>query len=354
MGSNDEPPGRAIDLVCPPAANAGCVTLAHGAGGLLSRRLIRDVFEKALGSPELRTDVDAATFDTNAGALALTTDAFVVRPPFFPGGDIGSLAVFGTANDLAMAGARPLALSAAFVIEEGVALSTLERVAGSMRNACERVGARIVTGDTKVVERARGDEIFVTTSGVGMRMTDRPLVPERIEPGDAVLLSSDIGRHGLAVMLARGALDCDAAIESDSGPLISAVERLIASGVEIKCLRDATRGGLAASLVELAEASKTSIDIDEATISITRSVRSVCRLYGFDPLTIANEGCFVAIVAGDDAERALAALAKVAPKASVIGHVRATSRRGDVTMRTELGGARAIDLPRGELLPRIC
>ncbi len=316
----------------------------------MTRDLIQGVFAPAFSS---QPDTDSALLAVSGQEFALTTDSFVVQPLFFPGGDIGSLAVHGTVNDLAMAGAQPLALSAAFILEEGLALESVRRVAESMAAAARECGVRIVTGDTKVVERSRGDGLFITTTGIGQPLAPGRLEPARVCPGDAILLSGDIGRHGMAVMAAREGLEFESAIVSDSAPLHRQVLALIAAGVELHCMRDCTRGGLATALIEIAAAGKVDCEIEESAVRIRPDVRAACELLGFDPLYVANEGRFTLFVAGSDGERALSILQSFNPTAARIGRV-TRSGAGRLAARGPLGALRILDLLPGEQLPRIC
>ncbi len=331
------------------------VVLAHGGGGALSRRLIEEMIAPAFASARLAPLNDGALLDAGAGRLAFTTDGYVVRPIFFPGGDIGTLAVNGTVNDLAMCGARPLYLSVAFILEEGLAMADLRRVVRSMKDAADAAGVELVTGDTKVVEQGSGGGIYVTTSGVGQVAADPPPQPARIAPGDAVLLSGDLGRHGMAVMAAREGLEFEPPIASDCAPLWPAVRALLAAGVELHALRDLTRGGLAAALVELAAGAGFGIEIDEAALSVAESVRGACEILGLDPIHVANEGRFVAFVPESRADAALDVLRRTPEGAGArrIGRVMAGGA-GEVTLRTAVGARRALTLPSGEQLPRIC
>jgi hydrogenase expression/formation protein HypE len=341
---------------CPsPLGHHSTVLLAHGGGGRLMHELLERVFVCAFSNPVLETRHDAAVVDLGAARIAFTTDSYVVRPLFFPGGDIGTLAVNGTVNDLAMAGARPRYLSAGFIIEEGLAIGTLERVVASMRDAARAAGVEIVTGDTKVVDRGKGDGVFINTAGIGLVEHGRRIEPASVRPGDAVLLSGDIGRHGMAIMAVREGLEFESAIESDCAPVAAPVLELLGSGVDVRCLRDLTRGGLASGLNEIAQAARVSIAIDERQVPVREDVRGACEILGFDPLYVANEGRFVAFVAEADAERALAILRQheVSAGAKSIGRV-AAGAAGAVTLRSVLGATRIVDMLSGEQLPRIC
>ncbi|HET8760151.1 MAG TPA: hydrogenase expression/formation protein HypE, partial [Nitrospiria bacterium] len=307
------------------------------------------------GNPQGEARHDAAVAEINGARLALTTDSYVVSPLFFPGGDIGSLAVNGTVNDLAMAGARPLYLSAGFIIEEGLPRDVLTKVVGSMRAAADEAGVRIVTGDTKVVDKGKADGLFINTTGVGLVEARRPIQPNRVRPGDAILVSGDLGRHGIAVMAAREGLAFETALESDSAPLASLVLSLLEAGIDLHCLRDLTRGGLASALNEIAESAGAAIEVDERRISVREDVRGACELLGLDPLYVANEGRLVAFVPDRDAERALALMRahRFGAGATVIGRVDAAAEPA-VTVRSALGTSRVLDMLSGEQLPRIC
>ncbi|MGE0483684.1 MAG: hydrogenase expression/formation protein HypE [Gammaproteobacteria bacterium] len=341
----------ATDAACPlPQEAADCVTLAHGGGGALMQRLVREVFAAAFANDARH---DGARVDTGTGSVVTTADAFVVKPLFFPGGDIGALAVHGTVNDLAMCGARPLALTAAFVIEEGYAVDDLRRIAASMASAARAAGVAIVSGDTKVVERGHGDGIYVTTSGIGVQEHGLDIHPRAIVTGDAVILSGDIGRHGTAVMAAREGLATTTPILSDQQNLWPAVQALLAAGIELHCLRDLTRGGLATALVELARDGGWGIAVDETAIAIQPAIAALCELFGLDPLYVANEGRFVAVVPNAQAEAALAVLRGFDAAANLLGQV-SDARDGRVRLRTRYGTTRHVALLSGAQLPRIC
>jgi hydrogenase expression/formation protein HypE len=335
--------------------------MAHGGGGRLMRDLIESVFVTAFRNPALEARHDGAVLPmpetvARRPRLAFTTDSYVVRPRFFPGGDIGTLAVNGTVNDLAMCGARPLYLSAGFVIEEGLAMDELVRIASSMRAAADAVGVQVVTGDTKVVDRGKGDGVFITTAGVGVVEHGGLIGPGAVRLGDRIVLSGDIGRHGIAILAARDAgLGLHTGLESDCAPLAAPVLALLDAGLDVHCLRDLTRGGLAAALVEIAETSGRRFDLEEADVPVCDAVAGACEVLGLDPLHVANEGRFVAFVADRDAERAVSVLRRyeVAAGAAVIGTV-VEAEEPLVAMKTAMGVARAIDLPSGEQLPRIC
>lgn len=336
-----------------PLGPGEAIELAHGAGGRLSRRLLDDVILPGLGLDPRAGQDDAAVLPST-GRLAFTTDAYVVTPLFFPGGDIGALAVHGTVNDLATRGARPLWLSVSLILEEGLPLATLKRVLASMRAAALDCGVRIVTGDTKVVGRGSADQLFVTTAGVGVLEHDRELAAANVRAGDAILISGSVGDHGMAIMQERNQLGLTG-LTSDTGPVHELAAALIASGAELRCLRDPTRGGVAAALAEVAAASGVSLELDEANLPVREEVRGACELLGIDPLLSANEGKLMAWVAGPDAERALAAL-RAHPRgrdAAIVGKA-TTGPAGEVTVKTVIGGRRSLDLPMGDVLPRIC
>ena len=345
-----------FDQICPiPIGQYPQVTLAHGGGGKLMHQLIERMFTPAFSNPLLGARHDGATFSVNGARLAFTTDSYVVSPLFFPGGNIGLLAVNGTVNDLAMCGARPLYLSAGFILEEGLPMETLWSVVQSMRCAADEARVQLVTGDTKVVDKGKGDGIFINTAGVGVIEHDLSISPASVRPGDVVLLSGDLGRHGIAIMAEREGLAFESAIESDCAPLGDLVMRLIDSKIEIHCMRDLTRGGLASALVEIAEAAKVQIRIDENSIPVREDVRGACEILGFDPLYLANEGRFVAFIAASDADRALDILRShpLGEGSCLIGKVTNDSSPA-VVMRSRIGATRIVDMFSGEQLPRIC
>ena len=333
------------------------ILLAHGSGGQLSHDLVKQVFVAAFANPILDRQDDSALLPdkVEGGRLAFTTDSYVVRPLFFPGGDIGRLAVCGTVNDLAMNGAQPRYLSAAFVVEEGFALADLRRIAASMARAAGEAGVELVAGDTKVVERGHADGCFVTTAGVGRVPPGVDISGANARPGDAVLLSGTVGDHGMAIMSQREGLRFETPLESDVAPLNGLVQTMLDTGLEIHCLRDPTRGGLATTLNELAGQSEVEIVVEEGRIPVRPVVRGLCELLGLDPLYVANEGKLVAIVPQPAAERILAAMRAhpLGRDAAIIGRVRA-GRAGRVALRTTLGAHRVLDMMAGELLPRIC
>ena len=342
--------------ICPlPISQYPHVLMAHGGGGTLMHRLLEDIFGKAFSNPILDTRHDSAQFTVPPGRLAMTTDSYVVRPIFFPGGDIGSMAIHGTVNDLAMSGARPLYLSCGFIIEEGLPMETLWRVVCSMRDAAKKCGVQIVTGDTKVVDKGKGDGLFINTTGIGVIEHAQTISPSSVLPGDAILVSGDLGRHGMAIMAVREGLQFESAIESDSAPVHEPVLALLNAGIEIHCLRDLTRGGLASALNEIAEAAGMKIAIEQKSIPVREDVHAACEMLGLDPLHVANEGRFVAFVAAKDSAHALEILRRyeVATGAAIIGQVVEKSAPV-VTLKSELGVSRILDMPSGEQLPRIC
>jgi hydrogenase expression/formation protein HypE len=319
------------------------------------QQLIEQMFLPAFSNDLLETRHDGAVLPIAGSRLAFTTDSYVVRPLFFPGGDIGTLAINGTVNDLAMCGARPLYLSAGFILEEGLPMETLWRIVRSMRNSAALAQVQLVTGDTKVVDRGKGDQIFINTAGVGLIENERVISPASVQPGDSVLLSGDIGRHGIAIMAAREGIDFETSLESDCAPLASLVLEMIGAGIPMHCLRDLTRGGLASALIEIAEASGLHINIDEAAIPVREDVQGACEILGFDPLYLANEGRFIAIVPHDDADRALAIMRShlLGDCACLIGSVTDGAPKR-VTMKSRIGATRIVDMFSGEQLPRIC
>jgi hydrogenase expression/formation protein HypE len=320
--------------------------------------LIEQLFLNAFDNAALYMRHDAAVSTLPSSRMAFSTDSYVVHPLFFPGGDIGSLAVTGTVNDLAMAGAQPLQMSCGFILEEGLEMDTLCRIVESMRRTANSLGVQITTGDTKVVDQGKGDGVYINTTGVGVVPDDRHVSPQRVVPGDAVLVSGDIGRHGLAVMAAREGLGFNTSIVSDCEPLTHAVEALFRGGIAIHCLRDLTRGGLGGALIEIAETAKVDIETEESAIPVHDEVTGACEILGLDPLYVACEGRFAVILPEEDANNALVILrsrgGETAP--AIIGHVSAadSADAGMVTTRTTIGAQRILNLPSGEQLPRIC
>jgi len=359
---------ESFQLNCPvPLGDHKTVQLAHGGGGRMMQDLIERMFLPAFGAGADATPPhDSAVLEIDGSRLAFTTDSFVVSPLFFPGGDIGKLAVYGTVNDLAMAGAKPAYLSTGFVLEEGFPLDELARVVASMSEAAREVGVRIVTGDTKVVDRGKGDGIFINTAGIGTVAPGVDVSPRRVVPGDAILLSGDLGRHGVAIMSVREGLSFDGALPSDCASLAGLVEAMLADGKEdVHCLRDLTRGGLASALNEIAQQAGVGIQLEEAAIPVAEPVAGACELLGLDPLYVANEGRLVAFVPAEAADQVLQIMrAHPAPQQpaiigpaiigpAIIGTV-TDEHVGTVELRGLLGAGRIIDLLSGEQMPRIC
>jgi hydrogenase expression/formation protein HypE len=341
---------------CPlPLQNYPTIVMGHGSGGKMMNDLIRHLFAAEFENELLSQLADSTALELPPGRIAFSTDSFVVSPLIFPGGDIGELAVNGTVNDLAMSGARPLYLSAGFILEEGLAMETLGRIAASMAGACKRAGVQIATGDTKVVNRGHGDGIYINTTGIGIIPDDLQIGPDRARPGDAVLVSGTLGDHGMAIMSVREGLQFESQIRSDTAPLHGLVGAMLAVTRKVHCLRDATRGGLSAVLNELAVASKVGIEFEETKVPVKPAVNSACEMLGLDPLYIANEGKLVAFVPAEDAEAVLEAMQahEFGRDAVRIGTVVA-EHPGLVVAKTAIGGSRVVDLPAGELLPRIC
>jgi hydrogenase expression/formation protein HypE len=331
------------------------ITMSHGAGGKATQTLIEAIFLDAFRNPLLEPLEDSARLEVGAATVALTTDSFVVSPLFFPGGNIGDLAVNGTVNDLAVAGAVPLYLTAGFILEEGFGVADLTKITASMRDAAAAAGVRVVTGDTKVVERGKADGCYINTAGVGLLDPAVSLGVAQARPGDAVLVSGPIGDHGVTIMLARGELDIEADVRSDTASLAGMVAALLAAVPGVRALRDATRGGVATILNEIAKAAGVGVVVSEEAIPVRTEVRGAAELLGIDPMYVACEGRLVAVVAGDQADRALAALRAhpLGQEAAVIGEVTADPA-GLVTLKTAFGGTRIVDLLVGDPLPRIC
>ena len=356
-------PNSLAQLTCPaPHPARDTIVLGHGSGGRLSAELIRSIFLPAFENPTLMRLDDQATITVNGTRLAFTTDTFVVKPLFFAGGDIGSLAVHGTVNDLAMGGATPLFLSAAFIIEEGLSMETLRRVVESLRVAARNAGVEIVTGDTKVVEKGSGDELFINTTGIGLVPDGLELSANRARSGDRVLLSGSIGEHGIAILAQREGLEFECPVESDSAALHGLVADILrAVGLQesgmsaLRCMRDPTRGGVSSTLNEIAEQSRVGIRLEESTIPIREEVRGACEMLGLDPMYVANEGKMIAIVAPEVADLVLETIRRhpLGTGAQIIGTV-VESPQPIVTIRTALGTSRIVDMLAGDQLPRIC
>ncbi|MDR3691745.1 MAG: hydrogenase expression/formation protein HypE [Fimbriimonas sp.] len=343
-----------FEIQCPvPLARHDIIQIAHGGGGRMSQRLIESVFLSAFANEALANRHDASVIQGN-GKLAITTDAFVVTPWRFPGGDIGSLAVHGTVNDLAMAGARPIALSASFILEEGLSVDDLREVVRSMQNAASEAGVPIVTGDTKVVERGKADGLYISTTGIGEVIANTPIGPTSVRPGDAILLSGDVGRHGAAIMTAREGLELNSPIESDAASVHLSALALIDEGIDVHCMRDATRGGLATVLNEISRDSGFGIAVSEDAVPVTEDVRGICELLGLDPLYVACEGRFIAFVPDDQADRAISIMRRFSVSSGTVRIGTVREGRARVTLKTQIGVERVLDLLSGEQLPRIC
>ncbi|MBI4782223.1 MAG: hydrogenase expression/formation protein HypE [Oscillatoriophycideae cyanobacterium NC_groundwater_1537_Pr4_S-0.65um_50_18] len=348
-----------MEPTCPiPMQQYPHILLAHGGGGKLSHQLLEQIVIPTFNNATLNVRHDAASLVIKGQSLAFTTDSYVVHPLFFPGGDIGSLAVNGTVNDLAMVGARPLYLSVALILEEGLPIETLWRVVQSMQWAAQNAKVQIVTGDTKVVDRGRGDGIFINTTGVGIIEHTQTIAPQQVQPGDVIIVNGDLGRHGMAIMAVREGLEFETTIESDSAPLADLVLQLLAADIEIHCLRDLTRGGLASALNEIAQVAGVDIAIAESQIPVQEDVQGACEILGLDPLYVANEGRFVTFVPSKDAERTLEIMRShnslsLTCQPCIIGFVKRTGS-GLVTMQSRIGPQRIVDMLSGEQLPRIC
>ncbi len=345
-----------FNLNCPmPISNYDKILLGHGSGGKLTAELIKNVFLPAFQNPYLAELGDQAIVNVNGVKIAFTTDSYVVNPIFFPGGNIGELAVNGTVNDLAVGGARPLFISAGFILEEGFPLSELCLVVESMRKACEKAGVILVTGDTKVVEKGKGDKIFINTSGIGIIEHDIEISPRKVKPGDKVLINGPIGLHGIAILSKREGIEFEVEIESDTAPLNFLVQDILSVSKNIHWMRDPTRGGVSSSLNELAQSSNLGVEIWETEIPIPEPVKAACEMLGLDPLYVANEGKLIAVVAPEDAEKVLEVMRNnpLGKEAKIIGEI-TEEHPGVVLMKTAIGGKRVVDMLAGEQLPRIC
>lgn len=345
-----------MELNCPLPLHYQHIVMAHGGGGRLMQQLLESVIHPTFSNDYLNQQHDSAVFQANGQRLAFTSDSYVINPLFFKGGDIGKLAVCGTINDLAMTGAKPLFLSCSLIIEEGLPIETLQIILNSMQKTAAEVGAFIVTGDTKVVDKGKGDGLYINTAGIGIIETDLTIRPNSIKIGDTIIISNDLARHGIAVMLEREGLDFDSDIQSDCAALSPLVQDLLNAGIEIHCLRDLTRGGLASCLNEIAKATKTQLNIQEHNIPINNAVKTACELLGFDPLYVANEGCFALFLPETQSQSALNILKKhqTASHAAQIGKVEKSHEHGLLTLTTPMGITRVLDLLSGEQLPRIC
>jgi hydrogenase expression/formation protein HypE len=344
--------------ICPlPQSQYDRILLGHGSGGRLTADLIERVFVPGFGNDVLAALEDQATvaLHDGGGRIAFTTDSFVVRPLFFPGGDIGKLAIHGTVNDLAVGGAIPRYLAAAFILEEGLALDDLKRIVASMRAACDEAGVALVTGDTKVVDRGKGDQVFITTTGIGVVPDGRSLSIRNARPGDCILVSGTIGDHGIAIMSVREGIEFETVLESDTAPLAGLTEAMLTACPSIRCMRDPTRGGVSSALNELAAASRVGVRLTESALPIRREVHAACEMLGLDPLYVANEGKLIAVVPRPDAERLLSVMRghPLGRNAALIGEVVA-EHPGMVLLRSLVGGERVVTLLTGEQLPRIC
>lgn len=345
-----------LELNCPSPLQYDQIVMAHGGGGRLMQQLLDAIIQPVFSNPILNQKHDSAVLNINGSRLAFTTDSYVVKPLFFSGGDIGKLAVCGTLNDLAMSGAKPLYISCSLIIEEGFAIQDLQRIVESMQQAAQQAGVLIVTGDTKVVDHGSGDGVYINTAGIGMVGKGTNVSPAGIQAGDSIIINSDLARHGIAVMLEREGMNFDSNIASDCADLSGLVQDLIQAGIDIHCMRDLTRGGLAGCLIELATASHHAIEINETSLPVHPDVNSACEILGFDPIYIANEGCFALFVPNAQTEQTLAALCRhpLGQQACLIGKVKAAHPKGLVTLQTAMGISRVLDLLSGEQLPRIC
>jgi len=345
-----------FNLSCPvPRVADDRIVLAHGGGGRLTHQLIERIFIPAFANDALEQRHDGAVVSVNGSRLAFTTDSFVVRPLIFPGGNIGDLAINGTVNDLAMCGARPLYLSSGFILEEGLEMETLRTIVRSMQDAAANANVKLVTGDTKVVDKGKGDGVFINTSGIGLIEKDVNIGPQSVQPGDAVIVSGDLGRHGIAILSVREGLEFESPILSDCANLWPSVEALINAGVEIHCLRDLTRGGLATTLNEIAADRNVCIKLEETAIPVDEVVQGACEILGLDPLYVANEGRFAVIVPESQAEATLGIMKKVPVSSGAVrvGGVEEAPGR-TVVLQSRIGGNRVVDMLSGEQLPRIC
>ncbi|GGJ99703.1 hydrogenase expression/formation protein HypE [Parabacteroides faecis] len=344
------------DFNCPvPFNDSDCVLMAHGGGGRMTHRLISDIFYPAFRNPLLEQDHDGCVFPVQEGRMAYSTDSFVVDPIFFPGGDIGDLAVNGTVNDLACCGARPLYLTAGFILEEGLPLSDLQRIVRSMRKAADKAGVQIVAGDTKVVERGKCDKLFINTSGIGVVPEGIRIAPDRVRPGDVVICSGPIGAHGITILSARESLGFETNLKSDTVSLNNMLSQLLKNIEEVHVLRDPTRGGVSGTLNEIAKAARVEIVLDEASLPIPDAVKGASEILGLDPLYIANEGLVLVILPETRSQEALAVM-KSFPEgknATIIGRITGEDN-AIVKMKTPYGNYRIVDMLSGEQLPRIC
>ncbi|YAI82296.1 MAG: hydrogenase expression/formation protein HypE [cyanobacterium endosymbiont of Rhopalodia sterrenbergii] len=345
-----------FNLTCPlPLDQYPQVLLAHGGGGKLMQQLLEKMIFPVFNPTQKTPPHDSAILDLNANKIAFTTDSYVIHPLFFPGGDIGSLAINGTVNDLAMSGARPLYLSVGFILEEGLPMEILWNVVQSIQNSAQIAQVQIITGDTKVVDRGKGDGVFINTTGIGIIEHDQVIAAQSVQPGDAILISGDLGRHGIAIMAVREGLEFETTIESDCAPLNSVVLAMLEAKANIHCLRDLTRGGLASALNEIAMGAGVILNIQENAIPVREDVQGACEILGFDPLYVANEGRFVAFIPQDSVDTTMEIMRSHQQNPCIIGQV--TGRgpgMGLVTLESKIGASRIIDMLSGEQLPRIC
>jgi len=345
-----------IELTCPiPISEYPVITMAHGSGGVLSHQLIDKMFLPLFGSPQLNDMHDGAVVDLPPGKIAFTTDSFVIDPIFFPGGNIGELAINGTVNDIACCGAQPLYLSVGLILEEGLPMDDLWKIAQSMKEAAENAGVQIITGDTKVVDRGKGDKIFINTTGIGTVREGVNISPVNCKPGDVIIVSGNIGDHGVAIMSARSGLEFETQITSDTAPLNGMVDAILTVSNHVHVLRDPTRGGVATTLNEIASSSNTGIILEEDKLPVVHEVRGACEILGLDPLYIANEGKLLVIIPESESEPVLSAMQNhpAGKNATIIGKV-TDAHPGIVRMTTTIGSSRIIDMLTGEQLPRIC
>lgn len=341
---------------CPLPQQYEQIVMAHGGGGRMMQQLIDIIIQPTFSNDILNQKHDSAVVDINGSKLAFTTDSYVVKPIFFSGGDIGKLAVCGTLNDLAMSGAKPLYITCSLIIEEGFSIKDLQRILLSMQQTAKQAGVFIVTGDTKVVDKGKGDGLYINTAGIGLITDKLSIAPNNIQPGDQIIINSDLGRHGIAIMLERKGINFENTIQSDCVNLSGLVQNLMNSDIQIHCMRDLTRGGLASGLIELATTSRHHFEINETSLLVQDGVKSACEILGFDPLYIANEGCFALFIPESDSEQVLALLHQheLGKQAGIIGKVANTHEKGMVTIETAMGISRVLDLFSGEQLPRIC
>ncbi len=345
-----------FNVSCPiPLDQYPQVLLAHGGGGKLMQQLLEKMVFSVFKTTEDVPPHDSAVINLPGSKIAFTTDSYVIHPLFFPGGDIGSLAINGTVNDLAMSGARPLYLSLGFIIEEGLAMETLWRIIQSLQGAAQTAKIKIITGDTKVVDRGKGDGIFINSAGVGIIEHNQIIAPQTVQPGDAILINGDLGRHGISIMAVREGLELETTIESDCAPLHKVILEMLNQGIEIHCLRDLTRGGLASALNEIAASAEVTVNIKETAIPVREDVQGACEILGFDPLYVANEGRFVAFIPQNSVEKALEIMQSFSQEACIIGQVTGKGAgMGLVTLESKIGSNRIVDMLSGEQLPRIC